>query len=351
MKKDANQAAIPIFLCTDNNYVVPTYFAIYSLLDNYHGDSDIDLYILTSDDVTEDSHILLLSLHEKYSFCKMYVVNMKNSFESVRINSSHVSKATLYRLLIPRIVKTINNHKSINEPRIEKCIYLDSDIIVEGDITELYNIDINGFCFGGVRDHYCANDSRTTLREMLNIPTLKDYINAGVLLINIKEIDECGFSQQLETYGYRNEFQYNDQDVINSVCYGKIKVIPLKYNAMTTCLYYNDKEFYEQYGDLNIEEARRKPVIIHFILRKKPWSYRLSVKASRWWMYVKKQDQHVKQAYIYPFLKAHRSSASEIAREATKNTMIYLRIFNPIRRTYSFLKSTIDRYPKIFNSK
>ena len=58
---------IPIFFNTDNNYAVPTYITLFSMLYNYSGTSDICAYILTADDFSDKNKQMLKLLSEKFN--------------------------------------------------------------------------------------------------------------------------------------------------------------------------------------------------------------------------------------------------------------------------------------------
>ena len=55
-----------IFLCTDNNYAVPAYITMYSLLVNYTGTEKLQLYLLTSSDFESRYIRLFKSLEGNY---------------------------------------------------------------------------------------------------------------------------------------------------------------------------------------------------------------------------------------------------------------------------------------------
>lgn len=329
---------IPVFFCTDNNFAVPTYIALYSLLYNYRGQAKIDVYIMTSQGFSEHNISLIESLGQKYNFVTIRFLDMSDSYDSVSINSGHVSRATLYRLMIPRIVDQLPDLK------IDKCLYLDSDIIVDGNISELYDIDVDGYLACGVRDRALSSTkmgkmrSVVELKRLLCVPSLENYINAGVLTLNLKAIKQKGIAPALEETGFRNDFPYNDQDVINKVFFNEIKVIPLRFNAQASALYHSGKDFVDQYGMLNIREARKNPIVIHYILRRKPWACKTSMMAGKWWKYVKLQDRKVVNEYIKPFVKAHRAPLGDRVRETAKTVAIKLRIYNSLRSGYYWAK-------------
>lgn len=320
---------IPIFFNTDNNYTVPTYITLFSLLYNYRGLSDIHAYILAAENFSEKNKLLLDSLSNRFKQVKIRIINIENGYDDVSIKLKHISKAAFYRLMIPRIAN------ALTDSQIDKCIYLDSDLIVEGNIAELFNIDIKGHYIAGVGDGLQFLEKDTNYKNVIGIPSFDKYINSGVLLFNIKEINNCdGLKERLEKSGYRDNLLYPDQDSINSVLYDGIKLLPLKYNTMTTLVYSQEKEFYIIFGEKNIIEARKNPFIIHYITDKKPWLYRTSTMSRKWWRYVKMQDQKVFCEYIKPLLKTHSAPPFERiqyrAKHIAKIILKHLGIFDLI---------------------
>ena len=319
--------SVPVFFCTDNEYAVPTYIAVYSLLKNRREDYSLEIFIMTGGDFSKSNTRLLKSLENKFASVNIHFINMAKSYESVTINNSRISRATLYRLMIPRIAK------QYTEINMDKCIYLDSDLVVDGDIIDLYRIDA-GDCYAcGVRDRgvasmrFCDPSGMVEHCRMLGIPTLNDYINAGVLVLNLKAISLHGKDKELEECGYRNDFRFNDQDAINKVFFGGIKFLPPRYNLMTFQQYPEGQDLIDLYGSQSIKEARKKPLVVHFIAREKPWALTTMYMGDKWWKYVRMQDKEIKKEYILPFVKKHKlpvkTRLCEKVRTITKKAGVY----------------------------
>ena len=66
----------------------------------------------------------------------------------------------------------------------DKILYLDIDMMAAKDISELYNIDISEYEYAAVREKYGSKIIRP------------DYINAGMLLLNMNKIKETGLLKQ-----------------------------------------------------------------------------------------------------------------------------------------------------------
>lgn len=99
----------------------------------------------------------------------------------------------------------------------EKLVYLDTDTMLCGDVEELYSIDLGDAEFAGVRDRYGCHFFGV------------NYINAGVLLLNLPRIKKTGvFRKALDACGKRKIF-LSDQTTINRYCKKK-KILPKRFN-------------------------------------------------------------------------------------------------------------------------
>lgn len=331
---------IHIFLSTDNNYSVPAYITLYSLMHNYRGKRRVNVHILTSGDLSTENRRLLDMLSEKRPLFEISVIDMQDAYHDVNFNIDHISHAAMYRLMIPRIAEQLHLDA-------DTCIYIDTDIVVEGDISELYDLDPGreDWYFAGVPDPCQIYEPHEVHTCRLGIPAMDQYINSGVLLINLKQIRQDGLCERLEEAGYSEGFLYKDQDAINSVCYGRILLIPLKFNMMRQFFYHNDRYFSEVYDPLygrDAAEAKRDPVIIHFIDRQKPWSHKNILMAEKWWKYVNMQSERTIREYIAPFAASHRAPLSGRILEAGRTALARMNLYDlagTVKRWFTNVKA------------
>lgn len=68
-------------------------------------------------------------------------------------------------------------------PDIDKCLYLDVDIVVQNDLTELYEQDMEEYYIAGVKaaGYYYPPEKKQRNMDRLEMPAFDQYINAGVL--------------------------------------------------------------------------------------------------------------------------------------------------------------------------
>ena len=144
---------------------------------------------------------------EKNPESKFEVVDVTNIYHET-INDSANKNAictpyTLLRLLADKVGMP------------DKYIYLDVDTIINRDLRLLYDIDIEDYELGVVRDAYRLN---------------RRYFNAGVMLVNHKKCIESGLYEKTRDLIMNKKMLYADQDALNRVC-TKRKMLPLIYNS------------------------------------------------------------------------------------------------------------------------
>lgn len=156
----------------------------------------------------------------------------------------------------------------------EKFLYLDADMIVRGDMAELFNEDIKGFVIGA-----CAEP---TIYEGLETDQggYKGYFNAGMFLCDRNAWISGDYTgRALKWYCENNgRFDFADQDILNNVLSGKVKFLSQKWNFMSNYHYRSFDSLVRRapwYGRLqektDYEASRKNPEIVHFAGDERPW--------------------------------------------------------------------------------
>lgn len=255
---------IPIVLAADENYAPQMYITILSALKSKNSESFYDIFCLVPDRFSAETEEVFFELQNKFENTKIRFIPMNNDFKSQEMQISHISTPTYYRLKMPEILQ-----------EYKKAIYLDVDIIVLKDLSEFFNIDIDDYYIAGVKAAgYILDEKQQQYCASIGIEDISGYINAGMTLWNLEKIRKDNLCDKLIELAERN-FRSMDQDVINLAFYGKIKILPFRYNLMTK--YYdrilNQRELLDKiYGKKEIDEAIKSPVIIHYADYVKPWS-------------------------------------------------------------------------------
>ena len=103
----------------------------------------------------------------------------------------------------------------------DKLLYLDIDMMADKDISELYNIDIEEYEYAAVKEKYGSKIIR------------HDYINAGMLLLNMKKIKETGLLEKARNLIKKRKLPFADQDAIFWTTTSKL-LLPRKYNEQAS---------------------------------------------------------------------------------------------------------------------
>ena len=272
------QAFEPVSICfaSDDNYAPYLKVAIYSLLCNRNRERSYDIIILHKR-ISREHQGEILGLADGKSGVSIRFVNVVEADRELQSDvGCYYAVETNYRLLL--FSKLFQNYRRMQ--------YLDCDIIVTGDVGELFDVDLEGKSAAGVEDVgfrwlaytkraiFLDNKPYNVLNYCTDVLGIKDpggYVNAGVLLFDLEKCrQKVSFRDVVETLHSRNFF-YNDQDVLNILLEGNIKQVDCKWNYMNNIAFYLEcdrKEFRELYLDLRREDYR----IIHYISAKKPWN-------------------------------------------------------------------------------
>ena len=197
---------IPVFLSSDDNYAPYMAATIVSVAENTN--SYIDFYILDNC-ITEENSEKILSIIKKYTHCSIEFIkiNSEEIFSSIKSGNeycNHISISAFNRFLIP-----------VLKPNLKKVIYLDSDIIANGDILNLYNHDLSSFALGAIPGQ--MTDISNICIELLGLSKSHKFFNSGVLLIDTEKFRDKNILKHFYEIEkeYREKILYLDQDILN----------------------------------------------------------------------------------------------------------------------------------------
>ena len=265
---------VPIVFCFDDNWELAAGVCITSLLENACSSTFYDIFILYSDLSTFQNNGHLDRLQTHYSNCKITFRCVGESFHGA-FQIRGIGISTYYRLLIPEII-----------PEYDKIMYHDVDVIFRMDLFSLFNsIDISGYYLAGVNSPGGLNPIIRQKREKLGIGW-KEYILAGNMIMNSKLLRKDGIVEQFKKEVANSAYEFQDMDIINIVCKGKIKRIPPVFcvTIEITRLAVNGTS-QELYTREELAEALQSG-IIHYN-GPKPWKD-LCPNFDYWWEYYRK---------------------------------------------------------------
>lgn len=265
---------IPIVFSFDNNLVKPACVCLSSLLMSAAEDTFYDIFILHSQ--TENlAREELDKVTRYFKNCRLQYRSVDSTFDKA-FEIRGITTPAYYRLLIPELI-----------PEYDKVLYSDVDVIFRSDLSCFYNVDMTGYYVAGV-------DSLASFQ-----PELVKYYNdtvgtgpegiiySGNLIINSKEILKDNIIPRFKELA-KNKYQFQDMDVINIACRGKIKYLSPSFCLTTYISEYNVYRRDELLGVWGIDEIDDALIsgIVHFN-GKKPWKD-VCINFNIWWEYYRR---------------------------------------------------------------
>lgn len=248
-----------IVLASDNNFVQHCCVTMTSILRH---NKNVVFYLFTEG--LSEENVKLLTQHVERLGGVLKICLMDSSivsrFPMPKQNATHITVATYYRLFAELALP-----RSVN-----RLIYLDCDIVVRGELTELYNTNLDGYAIAAVYQHNEWGIENKAF-ERLHIPFKNGYFNAGVLMINLNYWREHDVTNRLLNF-IRNHYDRiiaHDQDTLNSVLNEEVRALDYKWNYLPVFL---DSSKFTFPAKVDYTD-KKEPVIVHFVNRPKPWEY------------------------------------------------------------------------------
>ena len=271
------QREIPIFFSIDDGYAPFLAAALRSAVLKASPERKYRVIILHQD-LSEDNRIKLGKIAAE-NF-KIEFREMQSGLESItdkmsnRLRCDYFTLTIYYRLFIP-----------VMFPEYDKGIYVDSDVVLNGDIAELFDIDIENYYIGACTDASIQEISELVYYIENGVGVKRqEYINSGILLMNLKKLREVGLDYHF--LRLLNKYHFDciapDQDYINALCNGNICYLGEEWDAMP-----NDSK-----------PPQENPKLIHYNLFSKPWCYDGVQYGELFWKYIKDTD-YFEQAKAY----------------------------------------------------
>lgn len=241
-------------LCTDENFVTPALVCITSIFEN-NMDDECHVTILTEglDDTSIEKFNTLARCYNQ----TIDVIPIDSSIFDSMVTRGRYPRSMYFRFLLPEILKDDNY-----------TLYLDCDIMVRRPLRQLFQTDLDGLAGAAVVDQQCDD---IQIANRLRI--MSDYFNSGVMLMNLEEWRDKGYSKIIIEFIEKNPSIciYPDQDALNVVLDGKMKYLDLNYNLQEMWLTMLDYARFSHCRYSGLIKAKEDPSIVHFCVGDKPW--------------------------------------------------------------------------------
>lgn len=255
---------IPVFFTIDDNYAPYMAVAVNSAVKNCDKSRRYRAYVLHQGLSQENTRKLKALETDNF---RIEPCHVKNAFEAIedrkgnRLRYDYFTLTIYFRLFIAAMF-----------PQYDKGIYIDSDVVLTDDIAKLYDTEIGENYIGACHDLSIVDiPPFVAYTETAVGVKAEEYVNSGVLLMNLKKLREIGFEEHflklLSTY--RFDSVAPDQDYLNAICNGNIHYLDAAWDVMP-----NEEK-----------PLHPNPSLIHYNLFSKPWCYEGVQYEDEFWKY------------------------------------------------------------------
>ncbi len=270
---------IPVFFAVDDGYCPFLAVALQSLIDN---SSEANLYSVKvlNTDISEENRRRFAEYERdnvdiEFVDLNYYIQKVKDKLYT----RDYYSKTTYFRLFIPNLY-----------PQYDKVIYLDSDIVLLDDIADLYNLDMGDDLVAAAPDDVIQFNEvfQVYAEKVVGVADYRRYFNAGVMLMNLHQLRKFQFQEKFLFLLDRIKFAVaQDQDYLNRLCKGRVKLIDRVWNRMPI-----------EDSKIKVEDVK----LIHYNLAYKPWHFEDILYKEFFWMYAQETDffdriQEIREGY------------------------------------------------------
>ena len=256
--------------------------AMLSLFENTN--AEVTAHILHDNTLTQDNRDKFIYLSGQYNqrvkfynveaLCNDKLAEIKQRFPNVE--TSRYSIATFYRFFIPQLISN----------DLDKIIYLDSDLIVNLDVAELWRIELGDKPLAAVPETEAdafAYKRWTAAQKYLireQLIGFEEYFNAGVLLMNLKRFQnaEQRLPDGIKFYVEHPQCVAFDQDIMNYLFAKECIRLPARFDSFVSNKRLlgetkrADREIYHYVGEslqLNVNDPFNRLWLSYFM--KTPW--------------------------------------------------------------------------------
>ena len=281
---------VPVFLTINNDYAAYAAASIHSLTRHTDRERHYRVIIL-HDGLNWVNRIRLRSLatdnvaiqFKKISSNLYLKAIIKYCSRRKGAGDFFSSAVYYYRFFIPRLF-----------PTYDKCVYIDSDTVLRGDIGKLYDIELGDDIMAAMVDPKVdvIKEFRDYVNNAVGVP-YTEYTNSGVLVMNMKGLRRFRYLTALvDTINkYDADLVAPDQDYMNVILRGRIKHLDSVWNTEPA------------------EELAKDVKIVHFNLFNKPWHYENVPQEKLFW-------NAARGTGFYGELKRQRAAFDEKAQKA-----------------------------------
>lgn len=276
---------IHIAFTVDRAYLNQVAVTIASIVANTSTPEALRFYILHGDD-----DLAMAAEVTRWQRPHIRTVRVENPFAEGVLPNTRLTAAAWLRMLLP---------VALND--VDRLIYLDADLVVLADIAGLWRADLGGAPMGGVVDigiyRYARRGEarhdyfyRDYLISLGLDPTRLQYVNGGVLLMDLARLRQVEFTRRsMEMFAERRDsLVLGDQDIVNGVMAGEIALLDPRWNVLAKGLSRAGDRHRHYVPDMlvaDLASQKSEQWLIHYVGPHKPWNSANVWRDDAWWRY------------------------------------------------------------------
>jgi len=274
---------VAVVFSASNYYVPYLTVALQSLSEHSSNDIDYDIVILNKDITTSNQEIVVNHIAKKNISVRFVDVSSMLVGNDTFVTTYNISIETYFRFFLPQIMQGY-----------DRVLYLDSDLIIKDDISNLFFLDMRGYPVAASIE--CLMSAVVNIFNQyeyfyntLNLTDVNSYFQAGVMLLDIPKLLKMDFTKK--TLKMAHEYNYGclDQDILNKLFSNNYFLFDNKWNFSPLQHHMKTLNYLQSMS----EKVRAKylsvtsPKIIHYADRGKPWLDPSQDMAEQWWQYAR----------------------------------------------------------------
>lgn len=244
--------------------------SLYSLLKTADAARPLTVHLMTFGAISGENRRLAENLAGKYAFASVQWHDGDSAMAPYRADLERVSNgwnlACWGRIFIPELLSGIDGN----------VVYLDTDVLVEKDLEDLYAFDLGESALGAARE--------TNGHDGLNFKWAQPaegtrfYFNSGVLVLGLANFRRVrGLERLIDFVRTVKCLDNPDQDALNTVFEHEVKYLHFRWNYTDGWLarqmrFSPQDRYWRGVPSREILEAIAAPGIIHYLGgQHKPW--------------------------------------------------------------------------------
>ncbi len=274
---------VPVFMAVDDGYIPFLGVALKSVIENSSKVNKYEIKILYTKVSEENKNKIKAYETENVSIEFVDLSSKLHEIEDKLYTRNYFSNTTYFRLFIPELY-----------PEYDKAVYIDSDTVTLADIADLYNTDMGDNLIAGIPDGVVQAIPvfQEYVEKVVGVIDYNNYFNAGIIVMNLKALREYKFQEKFLYMLGKIKFEVaQDQDYMNRLCKGRVKLLGFEWNRMPA--------MGKREGAINL---------VHYNLGCKPWYFDDVLYQEYFWKYAKETE-------FYDEIRAMKSKYTDADKE------------------------------------